>query len=151
MTAAHKVNLKPTNRASKEEWTDYEHHFWNLCQEKGWKPDIAEDDSPVLLPNRSTDCYHVYPHGTGVFACAIMAEHGKTKNAIIKKLRKANVLQKEEDLWDGDTEAIVFFSEDRLPRAVKTLNLKKKRKSSPEHMAKVRAGLEKWKQEQEDA
>lgn len=145
---AHGVRLQE-GKPKRSEWTEYEKHFWDLCQEKGWKPDVAEDNCPVLLPNRSSDCYHVYPHGPGVFSCTIMAEHGKTKNAIIKKLRRANVLQKDEDLWDGDTEAVVFFTEDRLARAVKTLNLKKKRKSDPAHMAKVNAGLERWKKEQD--
>lgn len=55
-----------------------------------------------------------------------------------------------EDLLDGDTDAIVFFSEDRLPRAVRTLNLKRKRHRRPsaETIEKGKAALAKWREEQ---
>jgi len=142
----------------KTEWTDYENSFFDLCQQKNWKPDTDEDGSPVLLANRSKDCYKVYAHAPGIYAVCIMAEHGNTKKSVHRKLVRANIIPKDKEAkikstdgkeWpcifnDGDTEAIILFSEDRLPRAVKTLNLRRKKKHagpSQETIAKAQKAL----------
>lgn len=144
-------------KVAKSDWTDYEHHFYDLCQERKWKVEVDEDGTPVLLPGRSSDPYKVYAHGVGRYGCCIIAEHGRTKAAIVRKMIKAKIPRLDEsgeivteDLLDGDTDAIVFFSEDRLPRAVRTLNLKRKRHRRPsaETIEKGKAALAKWREEQ---
>ncbi len=131
---------------TKANWTKYEHEFYDYCIEKKWLPkQNMEDGTPYLEPanKNKIGIYEVYAHGPGVCAIMITAEGPRatvTKNSILKKLIKANIISgtvsrknnavtvnSPDILTDGDAEAIAIFKIDRLPRAVKTLNLRKKK------------------------
>lgn len=130
-------------------WTEYEHEFYNLCVSKKWFiQQDKEDGSTYLEPAREDKkgLYKVYSHGPGLCGIIIMADGDRPaalKNTILKKLIKAKVITGEvkkkgnstyvdspDILTDGDGEAIAIFKIDRLPRAVKTLNLRKAKKKT---------------------
>jgi hypothetical protein len=148
-------------KINKSEWADYDHHFWELCIQKGWKAEIDDDDLPILRPARAKDCYKVFTHSSGRYGCCILATHGTTKKAIIDKMIKAKLPRLDqdgrivhEDLVECDTEAIVYFSEDRLARAVKTLNLKRKKKRkapTKQQIEKALAGVKRYHERRKNA
>ena len=140
-----------------EEWTDYEREFVELCVERKWIVDNEEGTgTPVLYSSHKKyrGVYTVYAWGRDkngdiLIGIAITARHGRTKEALLKKAEKANLNGTLR--IDTDTDAEYLFPIERLPRAVKTFNLRRKQnhKGPPkEAIKRGQAALAKWREEQ---
>ncbi len=139
-----------------QEWTDYELEFVQLCVDRKWIVDKDEDGTPVLNPSRKANrgTYRVAGHGhdvdgTVLLGLIITAEHGRTKEALLRKAENANL--NGEMFIETETDAYYLFPIDRLARAVKTFNLRRKqRHPGPprEAIEKGQKALERWREEQ---
>jgi len=140
-----------------QEWTDYELEFVQLCADRKWIVDKAEDGTPVLNPSRKKNIgtYHVAAHGYSkgnvLMGLLITAEHGRTKESLLRKAENANL---NGDIFiETDTDVYYLFPIDRLARAVKTFNLRRKQKHPgppKDAIAKGQAALKKWREEQQE-
>lgn len=139
------------------EWTDYEQEFVKLCNERKWFIDNEDETgTPILYPSRKKmrPIYRVSAHGRDksgsiLISLCITADHGRTKEALLKKAEKANLGGYIR--VDGDTDADYIFPIDRLPRAVKTFNLRRKQnhKGPPkEAIARGQQALREWRNNQ---
>ena len=131
---------------NKSDWLQYEYDFFNLCKERNWLVEPDEDDCPILRPAsaRKRGLYNVCPWGPGVVALVVLGTNGKTKLAMQKKFQKANI-----DFTvhvEGEFDIIMLFDVERLPRAVKTLNLRKKKQhtGNTESLERAHEGLRKY-------
>jgi hypothetical protein len=142
-----------------EEWTDYELEFVQLCIERKWIVDNEDGTGcPVLYPARKKKrkTYSVSAHGRDeagniLMSLCITSKHGRTKNALLRKAKKASL--EGSVLTESETDSIYLFPIYRLPRAVKTFNLRKKQRHPGPPASAIKKGqkaLEKWRKTKND-
>lgn len=140
-----------------KEWSEAEKQFVELCNERNWIVDNEEETgAPVLYPSHakykgvySVCVFGVDKNGNTLMSLGITAKHGRTKEALLKKANRANL--KGELRLDSETDAEYIFPIERLPRAVKTFNLRRKQnhKGPPKDaIKKGQEALAKWREEQ---
>lgn len=119
----------------KNEWTKAEKAFVAMCSERNWIVENEDETgTPILNPSRAKNAgiYRVAAHGmdgdTVLIGLCVTAIHGKTKKALLDKAEKANL--NGTILAESDTDLYYAFPIERLPRAVKTFNLRKKQNHS---------------------
>lgn len=110
------------------ELTKYERAFVKVCLEKKWTIVKDLDGTPTLIPARTKDlgCYSISAWSKGKVALTITSKHGRRKECLLGKAKNANL--QGELFIDGETDAIYIFPIERLARAVKTFNIKKKQR-----------------------
>lgn len=133
----------------KSDWTDYEVKFYNLCRKKNWTVFKDEDGCPILRPAHKDKIklYKVGAFGKGICDFTLTASTGASKTKFINKFKRAKILYKMEA--EGDTEVILTFPIEKLPRVVKMLNLKKKQNHPGPPKDAIKKGLEKLKSNRE--
>lgn len=131
------------------EWTDYEKKFVRICIERKWTLIKDEDGTPILVPARTKDreIYKMSCDRPDLVALTVTAKHGRTKEAMLRKAEEANL--QGTIFIEGETDVMYEFPIDRLARAVKTFNMKKKQRHPgppPEAIKRGQEALRKYRE-----